>query len=223
MNVPKKNCGDSDTSTLDKSGSKILRLRKLINFHNYRYHILDDPEVTDAQYDAWFLELVQLEQEFPALVTAESPTQRVGGKPIEGFTQIRHELPMLSLENAFSDESLFDFDARIRQRLELDEVLTYAAEPKLDGIAISIVYENGVLIQAATRGDGITGEDVTHNVRTIASIPLQLQGTQFPQYLEVRGEIFMPRAGFELLNENEMIDSEKFVKDNYGVLEKIEI
>ncbi len=113
MNVPKKNCGDSDTSTLGKSGSKILRLRKLINFHNYRYHILDDPEVTDAQYDAWFLELVQLEQEFPALITAESPTQRVGGKPIEGFTQIRHELPMLSLDNAFSDESLFDFDARI--------------------------------------------------------------------------------------------------------------
>ncbi|MDP6675832.1 MAG: NAD-dependent DNA ligase LigA [Gammaproteobacteria bacterium] len=209
MNVSEKNRGNNDTSAAAKIRNKAAHLRKLINAHSYRYYVLDDPEITDADFDVLFRELVELEQKFPTLVVPESPTQRVGGKPVAGFVQVRHELPMLSLDNAFSDESVNDFDARVRERLQRNDALIYAAEPKLDGTAISIVYEKGVLIRAATRGDGLTGEDVTHNVRTIASIPLQLYGRKHPEYLEVRGEIFMPKAGFDALNERARAKGEK--------------
>jgi len=209
MNAPKENHGGTEPSIAVKIRRRVSRLRELINYHNHRYYVLDDPEIPDAEFDILFGELAQLEQEFPSLIRPESPTQRVGGEPVEGFEQVRHALPMLSLDNAFSDESILDFDTRIRERLQRDEVLRYAAEPKLDGTAISIVYEKGRLVRAATRGDGITGEDVTHNVRTIASIPLQLSGSQYPEYLEVRGEIFMPRAGFEALNDRAREHGEK--------------
>jgi len=180
---------------------RVSELRREIDDHNYRYYILDDPIVPDAEYDRLMSELTELEREFPQLVVPESPTQRVGASPVDGFEQVQHELPMLSLDNAFSNESVADFDQRVRDRLETDGSITYAVEPKIDGTAISIVYEDGKLRRAATRGDGTTGEDVTHNVRTIASIPLQLRGEGYPGFLEVRGEIFMPRAGFEALNE----------------------
>jgi DNA ligase (NAD+) len=209
MNVSKKNNRDGDGPVPARIRNRVSQLRKGINLHNHRYYVLDDPEITDAEFDVLFGELVGLEQEYPALVTPESPTQRVGGEPVAGFSQVRHELPMLSLDNAFSDETVLDFDVRIRERLQRDEPLIYAAEPKLDGTAISIVYENGALIRAATRGDGVTGEDVTHNVRTIASIPLQLLGNKYPEYLEVRGEIFMPKAGFTALNERARAKGEK--------------
>ncbi len=201
MNDPKKMSGDDKSAVPNKIRGRVSQLRKLINHHSHQYYVLDDPEIPDVEFDVLFNELVQLEQEFPVLITSESPTQRVGGKPVDGFVQVQHELAMLSLDNAFSDESILDFDVRIRERLQREDALIYAAEPKLDGTAISIVYEDGVLIRGATRGDGRTGEDVTHNVRTIASIPLQLNGSSYPNYLEVRGEIFMPRAGFEALNE----------------------
>jgi DNA ligase (NAD+) len=215
MNDSKKNIRDDkgvsigDSSVPAKARERVTHLRQLINHHTYQYYVLDDPEITDAEFDKYFSELVHLEQEFPSLITPESPTQRVGGEPVEGFVQVRHELPMLSLDNAFTDESVLDFDTRIRARLQRDEALTYAAEPKLDGTAISILYDKGTLIRAATRGDGVTGEDVTHNVRTITSIPLQLRGNNYPDQLEVRGEIFMPKAGFEALNENARENNEK--------------
>ncbi len=179
---------------------RVVVLRVEINGHNHRYYVLDDPTVPDAEYDRLMVELGELEADFPSLVTPESPTQRVGGAPIAGFAQVHHELPMLSLDNAFSDESVNDFDQRVRARLGTESAQRYAVEPKLDGTAISIVYEHGKLVRAATRGDGETGEDVTHNVRTIHSVPLVLRGSDYPVYLEVRGEIFMPRAGFEALN-----------------------
>lgn len=209
MSAPLKSRGKPNASVPAKSRSRVERLRKLIGYHNHRYHVLDDPEISDADFDALFRELIQLEQDYPVLVSPNSPTQRVGGAPVGGFVQVRHESPMLSLDNAFSDEAIVEFDARVRNRLEREDALTYAAEPKLDGTAISIVYEDGLLIRAATRGDGLTGEDVTHNVRTIASIPLKLRGKKFPGYLEVRGEIFMPKAGFDALNEKARAKGEK--------------
>ncbi|MGI9344570.1 MAG: NAD-dependent DNA ligase LigA [Gammaproteobacteria bacterium] len=176
------------------------KLKEEIEAHNHRYHVLDDPSIPDADYDKLMAELSALEAEYSDLVTPESPTQRVGAAPIAGFEQVRHEMPMLSLDNAFADDSVREFDQRVRDRLEFDGAIEYAVEPKLDGVAISIAYERGRLLRAATRGDGTTGEDVTHNVRTIQSVPLKLRGDDFPGYLEVRGEIFMPRAGFEALN-----------------------
>ncbi len=179
---------------------RAAKLRAEIEEHNYRYYVLDEPTIPDAEYDKLMAELQSLEAEYEELVTPESPTQRVGAAPVAGFEQVRHELPMLSLDNAFSAESVRDFDQRVRERLDAEDRVVYAVEPKLDGTAISIVYEGGKLVRAATRGDGTTGEDVTHNVRTIASVPLQLHGRGYPAYLEARGEIFMPRAGFEALN-----------------------
>jgi len=209
MNAPIENSSDAESSIPVRVRNRVSRLRERINYHNHRYYVLDDPEIPDVEFDALFGELAQLEQEFPSLVMPESPTQRVGGEPVEGFEQVRHALPMLSLDNAFSDESILDFDTRVRERLQRDEAVRYAAEPKLDGTAISIVYEKGRLVRAATRGDGVTGEDVTHNVRTITSIPLQLSGNRHPEILEVRGEIFMPRAGFEALNVRARANDEK--------------
>ncbi len=176
-------------------------LREQLRHHSYLYHVLDDPEIPDIEYDRLMRDLQHLEAEHPELITPDSPTQRVGEKPIEGFSTVTHRLPMLSLDNAFTEEELRDFDQRVRKRLELDDGdIAYAAEPKLDGAAISLMYVNGVLEVAATRGDGTTGEDVTHNARTIESIPLRIRGNDYPDVLEVRGEVFMPRAGFEAYN-----------------------
>ncbi len=179
---------------------RVARLRDEINYHNYRYYVLDDPEITDAEYDRLLRELQELEEKYPELVTTDSPTQRVGATPLKEFAEVHHEVPMLSLENAFSDEEVFDFDRRARERLNVAEI-EYAVEPKLDGLAISLLYKEGVLSRAATRGDGTTGEDVTQNVRTIDAIPLRLLGKGYPGILEVRGEVIMTKAGFEKLNQ----------------------
>jgi len=190
---------------------KVESLRDQIRHHNYRYHALDDPEIPDAEYDRLMRELQALEVEFPELVSPDSPTQRVGDAPISAFGTVRHELPMLSLGNAFSEEELLEFHRRVLDRLELEDgaPLLYAAEPKLDGAAVSLLYEGGVLIRGATRGDGSTGEDITHNVRTIESIPLRLLGDGYPTRLEVRGEVFMPKAGFEAYNDKARAAGEK--------------
>ncbi len=176
-------------------------LRKAIEGHNYRYYVLDDPVIPDAEWDRLMRELQALEEQYPDLVDARSPTQRVGSPPDDGFAEVRHDVPMLSLGNAFSDDELVEFDRRVRDKLEGVESVDYAAEPKLDGLAVSVLYENGELVRGATRGDGTTGEDITHNIRTIRSVPLVLTGQGWPQVLEVRGEVYMPKAGFALMNE----------------------
>lgn len=175
-------------------------LRTQLDEHNYRYYVLDDPSVTDAEYDALFRELQSLEAAHPELVVPDSPTQRVGASPASAFGSVRHEQPMLSLDNAFSEEEVRAFDRRARERLGSDAELAYSAEPKLDGLAVSLVYEQGRLVRAATRGDGFTGEDVTHNVRTIRAVPVHLRGRTLPDRLEVRGEVYLPRDGFAALN-----------------------
>lgn len=183
---------------------KVESLRSEIRHHNYLYHVLDDPEVADAGYDRLVRELTALEKENPELVTPDSPTQRVGAEPIKAFGTVQHQIPMLSLDNAFSEEELKDFHRRVTDRLDIEDdagELAYSAEPKLDGVAVSLLYEAGYLVRGATRGDGTTGEDITHNVRTIASVPLKLFGDGYPSTLEVRGEVFMPRAGFEKFND----------------------
>lgn len=180
---------------------QVQELRKQINQHNYQYYVLDDPQVPDSEYDRLMRQLQELEQQYPELVVPDSPTQRVGAAPLDSFNQVTHAVPMLSLDNAFSLEEMADFSKRIRERLDIDTDVVMAVEPKLDGLAISLRYESGVLVTAATRGDGTTGEDVTQNVRTIPSIPLHLFGQGYPEVLEVRGEIFMPKEGFNRLNE----------------------
>ncbi|MBD3610460.1 MAG: NAD-dependent DNA ligase LigA [Gammaproteobacteria bacterium] len=187
--------------------ARAAQLRDEINHHNHLYYVTDSPEIPDAEYDRLMRELQELESQYTDLVTADSPTQRVGSTPLKAFKQVQHEVPMLSLGNAFSDDELNDFDRRVRERLQLDSI-DYVCEPKLDGLAISLLYEDGILIRAATRGDGTTGEDVTANVRTIGSIPLKLQG-DYPRILEVRGEVFMPKAGFDALNEQQREKGEK--------------
>ena len=180
---------------------QIERLRSAINRHNYLYHNQDEPEVTDAEFDRLFLALKSLERDFPDLVTADSPTQRVGAAPLEGFSQVQHEMPMLSLDNAFGDADMRDFDRRVKTRLGVDDAIGYVCEPKIDGVAVSLLYEQGRLVRGATRGDGSTGEDITQNVRTIESIPLMLIGKDYPERLEVRGEIYIARAPFDRMNE----------------------
>lgn len=184
-------------------------LRILINQYNYLYYATDSPEVTDSEYDRLFNELKQLETEYPELLTADSPTQRVGGAALDKFDQVTHYLPMLSLDNVFEEEGLKAFDQRVRDWLNTSDNQVYAAEPKLDGLAISLRYEKGILVQAATRGDGAVGEDVTANVRTIATIPLKLAGNDIPDVIEIRGEIFIPKAGFEALNAQRRADDKK--------------
>ena len=189
---------------------QIDTLRQDLRRYEYEYHVLDNPTIPDAEYDRLFHQLKALEAAHPELITADSPTQRVGAKPLSGFAQIRHEIPMLSLDNAFSDEEFYAFVKRIEDRLiRLPDPLTFCCEPKLDGLAVSILYVNGVLTQAATRGDGTTGEDITANIRTIRNIPLQLLMDNPPTRLEVRGEVFMPHAGFERLNQQALEKGEK--------------
>ncbi len=189
---------------------QIDKLRQDLRRYEYEYHVLDNPTIPDAEYDRLFHQLKALEATHPELITADSPTQRVGAKPLSGFAQIRHEIPMLSLDNVFSDEEFYAFVKRIEDRLiRLPEPLTFCCEPKLDGLAVSILYVNGVLTQAATRGDGTTGEDITANIRTIRNIPLQLLMDNPPARLEVRGEVFMPHEGFERLNQQALEKGEK--------------
>ena len=175
-------------------------LRRLIHYHDYRYYVLDDPEIPDAEYDRLLRELQALEAAHPDLITPDSPTQRVGGHPLDSFASVEHRVPMLSLDNAMNEEAMRDFDRRMRKELGQERV-RFVAEPKLDGLAIGLTYEAGVLTQAATRGDGQFGEDVTAQVRTIKAVPLRLRGVGWPQLLEVRGEVFLPKAGFAAIND----------------------
>ena len=188
--------------------ARVNKLREEIDYHNYRYYVLDEPEIPDSEYDRLLRELQKLEAEYPELITPESPTQRVGATPLAEFQEIKHLLPMLSLNNAFSDAEVDDFDRRARERANVNEI-SYTAEPKLDGLAISLLYEQGILVRGATRGDGVTGEDVTQNVRTIETIPLKLIGTDYPELLEVRGEVIMTKSGFNKLNDIQRKKGEK--------------
>ena len=176
------------------------QLRSTIRDYDYQYYVLDDPSVPDAEYDRLMQELLTIEASDPTLISSDSPSQRVAGQALAAFKQIKHERPMLSLGNVFSEEELQAFDERLRKRLGEDQMLSYVGEPKLDGLAISVLYEDGQLIRAATRGDGQVGEDITENARTIRSIPLRLQGDDFPHRLEVRGEVFISKGGFQRLN-----------------------
>ena len=191
-----------------KIKQRLNSLREEINAHNYSYYVLDDPEVTDSEYDRLLRELGNIEEQHPELITPDSPTQRVGATPLDSFSEVNHEVPMLSLGNAFSDQDMSDFDKRIREGVEKNSI-EYAAEPKLDGLAISLLYKNGLLERAATRGDGRTGEDVTLNIRTIDAIPLKLRGKNFPPLIEIRGEVVMPKSGFEKLNRQQVQKGEK--------------
>lgn len=185
-----------------QASARAKQLRETLNHHNYRYYVQDDPEISDAKYDCLLRELQELETEFPDLLTLDSPTQRVGAPPLSAFKQVTHIIPMLSLGNAFTDQEVAAFDRRLHDRLKTDEVIEYFGEPKLDGLAVSLLYKAGVLVQAATRGDGTTGEDITENIRTIGSIPLVLNQGDWPDVLEVRGEVYMPIVGFKELNES---------------------
>ena len=185
----------------NKDIERAEELRRRLTDYNYHYYVLDDPRVPDAEYDRLFRELQALEHAYPALVTADSPTRRVGSAAETSFEPVTHRIPMLSLDNAFSEEELRDFDRKIRERLGTEADIEYACEPKLDGLAVSLHYEGGILLQAATRGDGYTGEDITENIRTIPSVPLRLRGDSAPQRVEVRGEVYMPKSGFEKLNQ----------------------
>ncbi|GEM78617.1 NAD-dependent DNA ligase LigA [Vibrio superstes] len=185
------------------------KLSEALHYHAVRYYVEDSPEIPDAEYDRLMRQLIELEEGNPELVTVDSPSQRVGGAPLSGFTQVTHQVPMLSLDNAFDDSELKAFHKRMQDRLNSSELGAFSCEPKLDGLAVSLMYENGVLVQAATRGDGTTGENITQNVRTISAIPLKLQGEGYPTRLEVRGEVFMPKAGFDRFNEQAIAKGEK--------------
>jgi len=201
-------CAQKAAGPAKKAAARAAELKETLERYNYRYHALDDPEVPDAEYDRLMLELRALETQYPELLTVDSPTQRVGAAPVAAFGAVRHRLAMLSLDNAFSEDDVRDFDRRIRERLGREDI-RYSAEPKLDGLAISARYEKGVFVQGATRGDGETGEDITQNLRTIKALPLKLRADRPPQVLEVRGEVFMPLAGFERFNREAVARGEK--------------
>jgi DNA ligase (NAD+) len=187
---------------------KAKKLRELIEQHNYLYYVVDDPQISDFEYDALLRELQRLEASHPQLLTPDSPTQRVGAAPSGAFATVRHPAPMLSLENGFSSEDVAAFDRRVRERIGSTGDVLYTAEPKLDGLAVSVLYEDGALVRAATRGDGELGEDITANMRTLRSLPLHLRGDA-PRRLEARGEVYMPLAGFARLNEEQVARGQK--------------
>jgi len=197
---------------MNAAETRILELRAELDQHNYRYHVLDEPSIPDVEYDRLFHELKALEAENPHLVTPDSPTQRVGSAALSAFTQVRHEVPMLSLGNAFEEIDMREFDRRVTEGLDLPvgdlfgggAKVQYSCEPKLDGLAVSLLYRDGALVRGATRGDGTTGEDISVNVRTVRNIPLKLHGSGWPDVLEVRGEVFMSKAGFERLNASQL-------------------
>jgi DNA ligase (NAD+) len=186
--------------------ARVAQLRAEIEQHNHRYYVLDDPNILDAEYDQLFRELQHLEMQHPELQTSDSPTLRVGGAPLKSFREVQHHTPMLSLNNAFSEEEVRAFDARIRETLGMDDV-EYAVEPKFDGLAITLTYRDGVFVQGATRGDGSVGEDVTENLRTVRDIPLRL--TEAIDEIEVRGEVLMFNSDFAALNEMQRSKGEK--------------
>lgn len=188
---------------------KLTELRQILHEHGVRYYVEDAPTIPDAEYDRLMRELLELEAAHPELMSSDSPSLRVGGRPLDAFESVVHEIPMLSLDNAFDDSELDSFYRRMTDRIPAVQHSAFCCEPKLDGLAVSLLYENGVLTRAATRGDGTTGENITENVRTIKSIPLRLQGADFPTRLEVRGEVFMPKAGFEALNARALKKGEK--------------
>jgi DNA ligase (NAD+) len=186
-------------------------IRNTVENYNYQYYVLDNPSVPDIEYDRLMRDIIAIEKAFPSLMSADSPSQKVGGAVLAKFAQIQHEIPMLSLDNGFTDDDLRAFEQRVKDRLNTSEVIEFACEPKLDGLAVSILYENGSFIQAATRGDGQVGENISANVKTISNVPLKLRGKNIPKRLEVRGEVFMPKKGFEDLNEHQRsIDAKLF-------------
>jgi len=187
---------------------RLTSLREQLNFHAHRYYVLDDPVISDGEYDHLFQELLDLEEEYPELLSPDSPSQRVGGEPLSGFVTVEHRVPMLSLENAFNNQDLHDFEERLRKYLNSQEPMAYMAEPKLDGLAVEVVYQKGVMIIGSTRGDGRTGEDITTNLKTIPAIPLRLIGKKVPELLEVRGEVFISNEGFRVLNEQRLAAGE---------------
>ena len=188
---------------------RVTELHHLIHQYNHQYYVLDEPSVPDVEYDRLMRELIAIELEDPSLKSLDSPSQKVGGEALKAFTQVTHQVPMLSLDNVFSDDEWQAFVKRIHDRLVSDKVFEICAEPKLDGLAVSLRYEQGILVQAATRGDGAVGENITENVRTIKSIPLKLIGDDYPSVLEVRGEVFMPKSSFDALNEQALKKGEK--------------
>ena len=194
-----------------KEKNRVLELHRLINFHSHKYHSLDTPEIEDHEYDALFQELLQLEDRFPELLYDFSPSQRVGSKPLDGFKKIEHLIPMLSLENAFNQQDMEDFNKRILERLLIEADVNFSCEPKLDGIAVNLLYKNGRLDLASTRGDGKIGEDITHNIRTINSIPLSLidSNSKLPTVIEIRGEVFIEKKDFDLANKKAIKAGEK--------------
>lgn len=197
----------TSTTSRDAAIARVGELHELLHQYEHHYHVLDDPLVSDAEYDQLFRELQQLESDHPDLLTQDSPTLRIGAPPLANFESVKHAVPMLSLGNAFGRDELIEFDRRVRDRLERDDgEIIYVAEPKLDGLAISLRYENGVFVQGATRGDGHTGENVTENLRTIESIPLKLRVKKPPAVFEARGEVFMSHSAFEALNESMSAD-----------------
>lgn len=187
--------------TVEHLTSRVAELHAQLRHHEYKYHVEDAPEIPDVEYDRLMNELKAIEAEHPELITPDSPTQRVGAPPLSAFESVRHEVPMLSLDNVFDDESYLAFYKRVQDRLKSGEELTFCCELKLDGLAVSLLYENGLLVQAATRGDGTTGENITANIRTIGAIPLRLRGDNIPARVEVRGEVFMKHRGFEKMND----------------------
>ncbi|EKE84258.1 NAD-dependent DNA ligase [Idiomarina xiamenensis 10-D-4] len=189
--------------------ARMRELSDLLTRYNREYYEADAPSVTDSEYDRLLRELQQLEQQHPALADAASPTQKVGSRPLSAFQTVSHEVAMLSLDNAFDDDEFADFTRRVQERLDTNQQVAYCCEPKLDGAAVSLLYEDGVLVRAATRGDGSRGEDVTSNVKTIRNVPLRLQGDNIPQRLEVRGEVFMPINAFQEYNEQALSRAEK--------------
>jgi DNA ligase (NAD+) len=202
-------CAQKTAGVPKQAAARAALLRELLHRYNHRYHALDDPEVPDAEYDRLMLELRALETQYPQLLSGDSPTQRVGAAPVSAFGAVKHRVAMLSLDNAFNDQDVRDFDRRIHERLANPEPIRYSAEPKLDGLAISARYENGVYVQGATRGDGETGEDITQNLKTIKALPLKIRAGKVPRALEVRGEVFMPLAGFKRFNEEAIARGEK--------------
>ncbi|GFD70815.1 NAD-dependent DNA ligase LigA [Alteromonas marina] len=191
------------SDTLEQAQQKVAELRNTLNEYNYQYYVLDEPSVPDAVYDRDMQALIALEKQYPTLLSPNSPSQKVGGAALSSFEQVTHDVPMLSLDNAFDEESLLAFEKRLKDRLKDSATMDFSCEPKLDGLAVSILYENGELVRAATRGDGQVGENITANVRTISNVPLTLRGDHYPVRVEVRGEVFMPREGFAKLNEQQ--------------------
>ena len=191
----------------DERATRIAKLRDEIRFHDRQYYVLNDPKISDLEYDRLMSELIELEAAHPELVTPDSPTQRVAGEPVGELPQVEHQVPMLSIENTYNTEELFKFGARVA-RLLPGEAIEWVVELKIDGVAVGVTYENGLLVRGATRGNGRTGDDVTHNIRTLEDVPLRLSGQDFPPSLEVRGEVYMTNSGLVQLNEAQRLRGE---------------